>query len=194
MPREVASDARLQEFWEKNRADLPEGHSLHRIINTSSLLTLKDVGIKFFRSTESGEVVTQHIVNATKRLFSESPYGALSAARRQLDDELTEDISSLTFLVVIGVASGHFLSECSRRIDPKTLLIVIEPNEEVLKSFFFCGNFKEIITRPKTVWLFGQEPNTCADAVTSLIDPVSVKLWKILFPASSEDFYPNFFY
>ncbi|CAM8651109.1 6-hydroxymethylpterin diphosphokinase MptE-like [Burkholderiales bacterium] len=192
MNREIASDAELVKFWEKNRTGVPEEHSLHRLINSSSLPTLRDVGIRFFRNTESGEVVTQYVVDKSRRLFSESPYGARSAAQRQLDEELTEDASSLTFLVVIGVASGHFLLECSRRIKPETLLIVIEPNEETLRAFFFCGSFNEVISRPKTIWLFGQEPNTCADAITSLIDPVTVKLWKILHPASSEDFYPNF--
>lgn len=192
MAREIASDAELTQFWEKNRAGVPEKHSLHRLINSSSLPTLRDIGIRFFRNTESGEVVTQYVVDSSRRLFSESPYGARAAAQRQLDEELTEDASSLTFLVVIGVASGHFLLECSRRIKPETLLIVIEPNEETLSAFFFCGNFYEVITRPKTIWLFGQEPNTCADAITSLIDPVTVKLWKILHPGSSEDFYPKF--
>jgi len=192
MAREIAADAGLIEFWEKNRTGVNEGHPLHQVINSSSLPTLRDIGIRFFRNTESGEVVTRYVVDSSRRLFSESPYGARAAAQRQLDEELTEDASSLTFLVVIGVASGHFLLECSRRIKPETLLIVIEPNEETLSAFFFCGNFNEVITRPKTIWLFGQEPNTCADAITSLIDPVTVKLWKILHPGSSEDFYPKF--
>jgi hypothetical protein len=193
MPREIASDAELLTFWEDNRANVLETHVLYSAINNSALLSLKEAGVSFFKNLESGEVVSQQVVGKTRKLFTETPYGASFAAEEQLNRELSEDtVSALTFLVIIGVGSGHFLLECVKRIKSETILVVIEPDERILKSFFFCGGFKELLERPKTIWLFDRDPETCADAVTSLIDPVTVRHWNILHLETCADFYPEF--